>query len=258
MLRNITFSLGMVLLLLGPCALFGFQRAFPEFELPPALTAEGASYLSGSKTERSISSCANVEAFLNGELQSVVECRLTDYVPAREVALLGNARWQRYAIELSNALIMRYPYYPVSYGSSYCYIPAENAVVPKPLLSASLNVSGFVEFGEAFKTFSSRYPDKQFCLYVCDTMETADINPLRAQYEGSISTQDAASVLSANCADSNCAVLASPLVESMSDYYKYYFRSDHHWTIEGAVAGCNSIMEAFGREPVPCAGGGTR
>jgi len=40
-------------------------------------------------------------------------------------------------------------------------------------------------------------------------------------------------------------------IDSIEQYKKYFYKTDHHWTMEGAKIGYNSIMKMFEKEPYP-------
>ncbi len=229
-------------LMCGALALWGLKEC--GVTLPVWLDGETANHLAGAVYGAPWpESLAEVpEAFSKGELQEAFDTRITQNIPARAVALMGNTALQRSAIKASNTLF-RWPAYPTYYGSNYFYFDEFDALLPAPLTNMT---DGWEDFGTQIAGFAERHPDVEFLVYVSTESSDADVNPVYAYREGADSIEDFGAILEDTLQSSSNVRTIVEDFSSPDDYYELYFKSDNHWTILGAEAGYNRIAEEMG------------
>lgn len=233
------------LVLLSPVVLYGAQKLSPV-ELPSWLTSVDAEYLEGTKAAVSVRESLTLEGFASGELQESAEAKVRKFVPCRAAALLGNAALQRTFIASSNALF-GWECYPTFYGSEHVYSPGDGFLCDIP--SKDPKSDSYVmsrmpmdEIAAAYDAMAAKFPDVDFYAYQAMRSEALDDSP-------------AASLVSDAWTFSSYRESLFNEMESIDiidswisyeDYKNLYFRTEHHWTIDGAYDAYCRIVEHLG------------
>lgn len=213
---------------------------------PQWLTAENAAYLTGGLTKTDLNAALSYEGFKDGQLQNAVEGTLENHVPAKATALYGNSELQRAAIQISNSLF-NWQCYPSYYGSNEVIIPESSAITGKAEKKDASWFNGWGAFLERLDDCAKRYPSVDFIVYVVECNYTSSsLNPTYTL----CSNVTSASEIRANIENMKEETCTSPNVEllwseysELDDYYKDFYRTDHHWNIRGALNAFYAIRD---------------
>lgn len=247
-MKNFFFSTLIALFLLGPLATVAANAL--EAPLPPFLSNEDAQYLSGSAAKSDILSSLDLEGFQTGELQKNLEDELGANIPAKGTVLLLNAALDRQAIKMSN-LLFDWQYIPSFYGSNLLLDVRNNRLVENP----SSMYPGKTEHDNSITSLyiqaAKQYPHTRmfvYCaptskLFVADYAPELRTNPITyAYYQKCFKTAiENSGATNLEWIDGNA---------SMEEFLGEWYRTDHHWNIEGAYKGYCEIAEAMGNTPV--------
>lgn len=244
-IRAAVFSGVLIVLLCGPLLLFCSERC--GVNLPSWLTSADASYLAGGSQEVDFLGQCNIEGVLSGNLHDAVEAEVGNYVPTKAIALVANAGIQRFAIGASNAAF-GWPCYPSSFGSTDLFVPGQEAIVKWPREGKSSEVDGLTNFSESVGSIAKRHEEITFVSYVVARSEASSANPARALVGRDFTATDAVGLMGEAMAD---AVVITNDPASLSEYYRLYFKSDHHWRAEGAVDAYNRLADILHKASIP-------
>ncbi|MEY8460630.1 hypothetical protein AALA69_05805 [Eggerthellaceae bacterium 24-137] len=235
--RNLALTIIACALMLAPGTLWMLSRA--HVELPSWLTAENASYLSGGIEESHLSKTISLSGFMSEKLQKALDTELDNNIPCRAEVLLGNASLQRSAISLSNALF-QFEAYPTFYGSGTIYIPETDSLATMPTTNSKLRDDS-IETVASIASIANEYPAKNFYLIVADMSDTSLANPASHLVTGAIHTDDFLTAMNEVTENlPNVHVVSIPY-DNPKDYYRNYYRSDHHWNGFGTLELYDSV-----------------
>lgn len=237
--RNFIFTTVFCCLLVGPTTLFLGQEEF-HLDLPGWLTAENANYLSGGITQADVKENLSIEGFVAGALQKAIENEVGNHIPCKATALLGNAALQREAIAASNALF-NWDVYPAFYGSSYLVVPRDHRML-KQATKATEEILGLgEEVAEAIGSLSERWPGTNVYIYLAADSAYLDDAPNTQAISNPLTYSQMRSMFASY--DGNLHWIDGNV--SYKDYNDLWFRSDHHWTAEGAWLEFQQIAQAM-------------
>lgn len=250
--RNLIFSVSLAIFLLGPAALWVSQTKL-HLDIPSWLTAEDATYLSGSKQETSVRESLSVEKFQVKELQGAIEHKLSNYIPAKAMAITENAAIQRHSIVLSNFLF-NWPCYPTYYGSTRLTYPMQSVIAYLPKTQSASYQNQWRTFATGLCKAARRHPEKRFVVYVAGGYYEPSINPAYSLMSRPVRPTDCIDLLrNETAAIPNIFILGSSY-ESEEQYYEDFFRTDHHWNINGAMRAYGEMANALGLEKISSCG----
>jgi hypothetical protein len=215
-------------------------------DLPPWVTTEDITHLSGASTDVNVSSKANWADVVAGTFQTAAQKEVGNFVPGKAAATLANAALQRSAIAASNVLF-DWPCYPTYFGASRIYIPAQNALSYMPPKDVENLQQGWAAFANALVEAARQLPDVQFVFYAAGGYDLPAVNPAYDLVTNSVNYDDFYSAMNSVILESgltNIQVLKSEY-NNLDDYYQDFFRTDHHWNIKGALAAYAQICEAL-------------
>lgn len=171
----------------------------------------------------------NAETMLNGSFQKGLDTYLTDHVPVRSFFVGLNADYD--LISGRN-------------GANGIYYGAQDYLFPKPSVGAFLekNIGLVKDYAD----------ESDIPVYVSILPSSGWVNdnllpPVHEEYsDGDIIAQ-----IKNGIGDNACFVDACSLFRSNADKKQLYYRTDHHWTSEGAYLYYCELSKAMGFTPVP-------
>lgn len=242
--RSFVLSIVLCLFLCGPLILFGIEKL--GVSLPDWVTSEGAAYLSGGMQTTSFSDVHDIRSLLKC-VHADAEDEIGNHVPMKATALLANAHWQRGAISLSN-MLWQWPCYPTSFGADHLYIPAQDAVCKWPRAVNPAVDEGLQDFEERLTRFAAAHKELTFVSFVVARSETSSANPARPLVPESYTASDVVSAMKEELGAGVVVQCEDP--DSLDEYYKQFFRSDHHWRASGAVLAYNQLAGVLGKQQI--------
>ena len=231
--RNISLCIIVSIFLCGPALLFGATSA--GIELPTYMTADSARYLTGTTSHANLAANTNIRAFLEKSFQPAAEKKIGENVPFKGTTMLGNAAAQRASITLANAPF-GFDSYPTYYGCEYLYIASADAITYPVEKKRKSTYLGWDWFAENLVAYAQKHPDKRFViLFPCGASYTA-IHPAHELIADSLSGKMAADYVSKQIPNIENVYFFTDAhsYASATEYYEYYYRTDHHWNILGA------------------------
>lgn len=243
-LRDAAFLSIVTLLLAVPLAARG--AAASGTDLPKWLDAGSWSGLEG-RTRAVPPGDIGLEAFADGSLQSELDQYLSDLVPARDEVLLANAGLQRASIMLAN-MPRGYGCVPTFYGSGYVACGGGSAVAKVPARSDGQE-SALGAFARGVAEAAARRPDVRFVTFVVDRSNDSAGPGALGLCSGTWTTQASVDVLREALKESKNVSVVTRTYADPGEYYRDFFRTDHHWNVLGAAEGYNRIAEVLGLAP---------
>lgn len=257
--RSGFFSILIGVVLLSPTVLYGLVNIC-KVDVPSALTAQDASWLTGGIARAQVRENLSLDAFEEGRFQSSIEKAVGNYVPAKASVLLGNAAVQRMFISASNA-IFEWECYPTYYGSTKLYLPSHFALAEMPMLDETKVISsgdlenGLMEFGASLAKVASRHPDKNFWVVLADRTSTSRANPAFDLVSNRLSTEDCGEIMQKQIEGCGNVSVTVRAYDNVTDYYRCFYPSDHHWNGFGALDAAERIgrlgVSGIAEEPSP-------
>lgn len=239
-IRNKILIIVFCAVLVGPFALW-IAQAKMKLPLPDFVTAEGAAYLAGGKSDTSIKDKFSLTGFADKSLQEALENKIGNYIPAKGSALLTNAYLQRTAIATSNNLF-DWECYPTYFGSSHLYIPSKNSICTFPAIYKE-SIPELSSFCKELKKFSHRNPEINIKLYIVDYSTTSSINPSQKYLKKRATTSDFFKYLDKRLKKCQNIEVFADCHNDIEAYYDFYFRSDHHWNARGALQAYTTLYK---------------
>ena len=217
--------------------------------VPVEMTAEPAQFLAGGAASADVRANLGFKAFSSKKFQDAVETEIGNYIPGKAVAIEANAAVQRTSIAASNTLF-GWECYPTYFGSKRLYLPSADAVTYVPQTRNEGAFAQWRAFADGLKSVAERRPEKHFALYVIGGYNEPSFNPA---YD--LTSQPLRPV---DCVDTlREALVGVPNVDVMThnytnaaEYYDDFFRTDHHWNIDGAFRAYGEIADVLGLEQV--------
>jgi hypothetical protein len=237
--RNIIF------IVIVACCFFcviGYKAAgmiFDDIKLPTKSLLEGRSYQTFPEL--------NKETLLDATFQDEFEGYVADLVPKRDRVMLTNAAVQRASIK-SASLVFGYKTYPTFYGSNYCYTPSKDAVEEKPEFQSKELSEKLGQSASMFNNVASKYKNINWYVYLPDRSSYSEISNAYGLMSGAVDysyfKQQFISKLNGQYTFIDGAYNNS--AEHDNDFY----RTDHHWQVQGAYKAYKEIMSKMGKEVI--------
>lgn len=241
--RDIAFSVAMGMFLAGPAAL-GLCHLLGMESIPPWLSSEEASYLEGGKSPVDFSGDLAGE-FVTGKLQVNLENCVSNNIPGKGAALLGDAAVQRVAIILSN-MAFSWPCYSTFYGSERFYVPSSDSLIQSARCDRQSRAKGVRSFAEGLARVAQANPNCRFAVILADISPRSQTNPTVPLVSESYLTFEAFEDIRQVVAGIDNVCIEARLYDDQSEYYEYYYHSDHHWNGWGALDSYRVISNEFG------------
>lgn len=180
----------------------------------------------------------------SGSFQDDMEQMVADSVPGRKGALVINAAFQRAFIQVAN-LPFGFEVYPTFYGSNYAYDPSLAAVMQIPETQDEAEDDAVQSIQAAANMVEAR-PEINWAFYLPQRSNVSNVSPVHDLMNDVADYSYYEELLRATLPE-GCQVLEDEY-SSIEEYYQNYFRTDHHWQIEGAVRAYDRICAAFGKK----------
>lgn len=238
-LRNILFCCACLLLTFSA---LGYKALQSVDLLPAALDNGTRSYLEG-KAQRPLPELS-LSAFEDGTLQKEAESYIGQYWPAKDRSLLANAAWQRAAIRMS-ASLFGYDSYPTFFGSQYAYTSSCDAVASFASKSSAI-ADDLDRTIDLMNELAARNPSLRLFLLVPEQAPISPVLPLTNLQSGVADFDYWKAALAARLSEDIAFVDDASI--SPEDFYAKHFRTDHHWNIDGCLAGYELLTDAMGVE----------
>ncbi len=241
---QVLFMVLFCVVLAGPLLLFAGQRV-AHLPLPSWLTSEDASYLIGGVVDADVPSALSVSGFASGQLQQAIEDEISCYIPTKAIAMLSNAELQRDLIA-GSAFLTSMDCYPTYFGSRYYFEPEYDALQEKwmqvnPALEEQLST-----FADGFADVAEAFPDTEFVLVIADGSNSSEANAGYGLESDIFTTSMAYDFFRSSCAGLPNVFLAETTYADPEEFYRDFYRTDHHWNGWGTVASYRKAVEAFG------------
>ncbi|WP_165056816.1 hypothetical protein [Adlercreutzia sp. ZJ305] len=253
-LRASALALAACFALLLCCTLF--VRALDMAGIPapaPLNSSANPAKVEGRAVGQTLSVRGNlsVEGLLSGDLQEALSQKVGDMFPLRDAGLLAYGGLQRGVIGLAN-LACGYPVTPAYYGAAYAVDWGREAVVPIAAKVDEANLEGMRAMAAAVSAAQESHPHVRFVYDQLWDMYSSDKNPTYALQTGTYSKE----VFDENLGgllDGRVSVVWDPIA-SEEELDEEWLRTEHHWTLERALASYSRIGEVLGWEEVPYEG----
>lgn len=233
-LMIVLFS-AMLLSVIGTEALLRMGADFPTWtgigETKTAL--EGRTYTKMPKL--------SLSSFQSGDYQDQCESYLADNLPFRESALVLNARLQGSVISTA-ALPLGYKAYPTFFDSNIVYNSEDGTLSDMPAQDTPELRKKLESFAQNFESLAESYPQTKFFVMSPPRANYVADSPLTALVPNAIGQDDVKAILSGATRDAE-------VIDYPSDYetrLKWFYRTDHHWNMDGAYEGYKAIAKALG------------
>lgn len=241
--RNAVLSAAFCLFLLGPMALWIAQTHL-KVELPSDFTAEDAAYLSGGYEEVDLMEHFSLKGFSAEQFQDDLNTTVESNIPYRALVLLQNAAMQRSAIAASNALF-RFEAYPTFFGSEQVYLPGNDALAKMPEPAREEKTAATKNFAKGLAAVAQANPNKRFFVVVADQSDTSLANPAAKLVSQRYTTLDSLAALQLAETAANVH-LVGICYDQADEYYRHFYRSDHHWNGYGTLEAYTALLEKAG------------
>ncbi len=184
----------------------------------------------------------SIRAFVSSVFQEDAEKYLADHVPMRDELLLGNAKLQRTGIQCAN-LLCGYNVYPTYYGSEYAVDEENRAIVPIAYQVTDEAREAMTLLAEAINASAETHPKVHFAIDQLFEAHVSNYNPTWRLVSGTYSEEIFADSLSSHL-NEGVAVLWDP-ISSSEEFSTQWFKTEHHWKLERALAAYNLIAKEF-------------
>ena len=188
----------------------------------------------------------SVEGIMSAEFQDETEQFLADAFPMRDSALVANAALQRVGIEMSS-LVFGYDVYPTYYGSSHVYDARNDTVSAMLTLSTEEHVEEYEAAAKKFSSFADRHLGLNVLIYRTDRVNFSSNNPTHDLVSASLDTEFFTDHFYGLLGERVTVVDGSGVSEE--ERLNLYYKTDHHWDIEGAYLGYSQIAAELGVDP---------
>lgn len=245
--RHLAFCALACLFFLGPI-LLSVAIGPLGMKLPSWLTTEDASFFDGGVSEAHIQEKLSLEGFTSKELQTQIDNQMGNSIPCKAIAMLTNAQLQRLSIQSSN-LLHGWDCYPTFFGSEKIYVPESDALAYTPWKRGEGTNAKLTTFMNGVTELAQNYPNIRFTVYLPGGLHENAINPAYDYVENSFTLDQAREVMeNAAQGHENVYVLCDHY-DSLEDYYRNFWRTDHHWNPLGSVRAYNNIADTLGLAP---------
>ena len=183
----------------------------------------------------------NAHKVLNGQFQDEFESYVNELPPMRDSLLLVDSASQRATISAA-ASFFGYDVYPTYFDSDFVYNETNDTIYPRPkaedailtdqLLKASVAINELVASRSSHNYYFALVPKNQPLAF----KPLSDLNSSTIDYTYS-------NFLDSLDADIRKVDLS---VSSLEDYNNKYFRTDHHWNIDGGYDAYAKIANEMG------------
>ena len=236
-IRNILFSMLFFVLVSSVIGVNVLDK-FGLYSMPDRSYLEGRAY--------SPVPTVSAKSVLTGEFQDETEAYMSDHVVLRDSIMLTNAALQRNIIIAANTSFS-YKAFPTHFNSDYVVLPEEGIICGGPKKVKTSTDAEMKHAAESWNTLFSSFPNIHWVFYMADRAETATVLSSH-DYSSQVKDYDYLNnslighlISEVDVIDGRC--------KNVEDYKKHYYKTDHHWQIDGAINAYNSIIPVLGFSP---------
>lgn len=211
----------------------------------PMFQPETQSYLEGREYQQAPR--LTVKRLSNGTFQSEFEHFTSDSVPYRNNAILADATLERAIIELGN-VPFGYEAYPTFFNSRYVFCPSWGSITEYPDTQKTLTQKALNDAAGVFSSLMTNNPDIRWRMAIVDRSRNSLASPAR-QYVAQPADYPFVMREFAELLPDACTVFDLSFSDTAA-YYDAYFKTDHHWQVEGALQAYRRVVESFGKSPI--------
>ena len=235
-IRDLTFIAFMGVVLLSPGASFVSTLCHSS---APKSALEGR--------ERPNLPEITLRVIARGEAQSAFDSILAFSAPNRDNALLTHAKWQRRLI-LFAARTFSFDAYPTYFGSKYCRIATADAIAAMPGKFSSKRKRKLLDASRRYADIMAKFPNIRWVFGLADRSGYSLASPLHVLVNNPFDYDVFRRYLLANLPE-RCKVIDLGYDEQNA-FYRDFFRTDHHWRIQGALRAYDRIATALDLERI--------
>lgn len=240
--RNIITCALMLVVLFGGI----MYKIADKIELLPAGLDNGSySYLEGGALQKLPE--FSLDRITSGIFQDEVEAYVSACFPSRDRALLANAAAQRSVIELA-ALPFSFTCFPTQFGGTKLYDRVSSGLFELPATSDRSTMGNLEEFAASVTAMHDSNPGCNVVVFVPDCTRVTEANPSSELVHNSLSHADLLEYLS-NAIDPDVEVTHFESKDS-DEFFELFYKTDHHWTIDGAYRAYQTIAQVLGLETI--------
>lgn len=237
-MRNFVLSLCFLTFLLGPCAMFALQKAGYD-DLPFWISNESSLYLSGGTANTEVD--LSLDSYKSRQFQSACEAYLSNFIPARSLAILWNSAAQREFITISNAFFS-WDWYPTYYGSRQIASSDYGFVVtPSPKLTND-TIAMLRNSADQYNSIAAENPNANIFLLIPDCALSSSFS---SELRSPIMTRQTIQDYFSNSLDNSIHQVPFG-IDDPEEYSRKYFATDHHWNIDGGYDAYVAIASSMG------------
>lgn len=236
-LFNAMFSIVIISIILGPCALFVLEKG--QANLPSWMTGVDAMYLSGDISKSRVEECVSLTGFRDGALQKEVERSIDRRVPFKAKVMFANADAQRMWIRASN-LLFGWSSFPAYYGSDVAVDVTTGQLLEIPKANDQETREKIDEVAKELDSLATKWGGDVY-LYVVPEADIVSDLPIFDLVSNALSYQEISALFKREA-------LAVDVVDgrvTANEYRNGWFGTDHHWKAAGALKAYREIAEAM-------------
>ena len=241
-LRNIAF----IILAIAVTLIVAGGQAY---DLATGQERSSHTYLEGREYQEAPEiSLSNISS---GTYQKQVEKYLADHIPHRDGILIYNAQLQRNAIMMANAPF-GFEGVPTFYDSSTIWCASVDALLDQPMLKRNCPAEKVEASAANWASLIEGSPDTNWCFALVDRAYTSEASPAYGLVTDPADYKYFHSILESTLPDT-CA-LPDLSYANVEDFLSDYYRTDHHWQIQGGIRAYERIMNSLGKTPIDVGG----
>lgn len=180
-------------------------------------------------------------SFQEGTYQSEMESFLSDNIPDRENALLFNADLQRGVIQLA-ALPLGYQIYPTFFGSDVAYNQQNGTLNDIPSTRSKKRIRKLETFAKRLEDLAANFPQERFLVMSPPRSNYLEDSPLAALVPNAMGQDEVKEALTGQLDKATYVDFPS----SHQNREAWFYKTDHHWNMDGAYEGYKILAEALG------------
>ena len=191
----------------------------------------------------------HLKDFLSGNFQDYFEAYISDSFPNRNRAIMTNALIQRKTIEIANC-IFGFDSYPTYFDSYITYSPKFGILFPTPSKrgTGKYSESNIDLCSDFFHAIAAAGKDVSWYYLLPDRATITDCSPVMDLVTNPADREYCAEMLK-RILPKECKLIDLSYSDT-SEYGKYFFKTDHHYQIQGAIDAYNAICQEIGIAPV--------
>ncbi len=246
-ISNCLIIILIVVFLIKPLGLFIAKTVGVNFDFESGIMPD--TFIMEDRT-RTRPPMPSLETIRDGKFQATMEKAVADLTPKRDNVLQINAALQRFFIESANG-IFRFKTYHTYFESSRIYIPEHNALMIAPQKNNEPLISGTIAFCEGLKKLAKDLPEKRFIVCIRGGYYCTAVNPALDLISNPLLPEKWANTYREQLKDQENILFYTDVgqYDSLDEYFKYYYRTDHHWNMEGVNQSLETIYKELGEEP---------